>query len=119
MARFTDVFIQEGDSIDLPLPYDRTAGQGFLAGNLFAIAKNTGLSGATVPAVIEGVVRIDKTAAQTFAIGALVYWDDTAKSVTSVSTSNRRIGCCVTVAAAGGDAQAVVYLPGTVAPTGA
>jgi predicted RecA/RadA family phage recombinase len=119
MARFTDVFIQEGDTLDLPLPYDRTAGQGFLVGNIFAVAKVTALSGTVVPAVIEGVIRIDKTAAQTFAIGALVYWDDTAKSVTSVSTGNRRIGACVTTAAAGGDAQAIVYLPGTVAPTGA
>lgn len=118
MARYTDNYVQEGDLLDLPAPYDRTAGQGALIGNIFGVATTTVLSGATASFALEGVFKIDKTAAQTFAVGALVYWDNSAKSVTAVSTGNTRIGVAA-VAAAGGDAQATVRLNSAGAPTGA
>lgn len=118
MARFTDNYVQDGDLVDLPAPYDRTAGQGALIGKIFGVATTTVATGDTASFCLEGVFKIDKTAAQTFSVGDLVYWDDTAKSVTAVATGNTRIGVA-TVAAAGGDAQAVVRLNSAGAPTGA
>jgi predicted RecA/RadA family phage recombinase len=118
MARFTDNFVGQGDLVDLPAPYDRTTGQGALIGTLFGVATTTVLSGNTASFLVEGVVKVDKTAGQTFAAGALVYWDNTAKSVTSVSTGNTRIGAA-TAAALAGDAQCVVRLNAASAPTGA
>lgn len=118
MAGFNSAYIQDGDVLDLTAPYDRTAGQGALIGDTFGIACNTVLSGAVGQFATEGVFDIAKTAAQTFAQGALVYWDNSAKSVTAVSTGNRRIGSA-TQAAAGGDATARVRLSGCPAPTGA
>jgi predicted RecA/RadA family phage recombinase len=37
--------------------------------------------------------------ANTFAVGAVVYWDDTAKVVTSTASGNTRVGLAVTAAA--------------------
>lgn len=118
MPRLTDRFIQEGDVINVTAPYALTPGDGALVGNLFGIAADTAANGAAVNLITEGVFDIAKTAAQTFAQGALVYWDNAAKSVTSVSTGNYRVGCA-TQAAAGGDATARVRLNGVAVPTGA
>lgn len=118
MAGVNSAYIQPGDVVDLAAPYDRTAGQGALIGDTFGVAANTVLSGATAPFHTEGVWDLTKTSGQTFAAGALAYWDNTAKSVTAVSTGNRRIGS-VMIAAAGGDANARVRLSGAPAPAGA
>ena len=100
---------QTGRNITVAAPYNLTSGDGCLVGSLFGIASNTVLSGAAVPIDTGGVYAIKKTAAQTFAQGAKVYWDNTAKSVTSVSSANTLIGVA-TVAAAGADATATVRL---------
>lgn len=119
MPRVTDRFIQDGDVIPvLSAPYALTPGDGCLVGNLFGVALGAALISTPVEMATEGVWDIAKTAGQTFAVGALVYWDDAAKSVTSVSTGNRRIGSATAVAA-GGDATARVRLSGVPAPTGA
>lgn len=118
MARLTDRFIQEGKVLSVTAPYDLTPGVGALVGGLFGIAAGDAATGEPVELITEGVFDVAKTAAKTFAQGALVYWDDTAKSVTDVSTGNYRIGCA-TQAAAGGDATARVRLNGAAVPTGA
>jgi len=117
-ARFTDAYVQPGETLDLPAPYDRKGGEGALIGNLFGVATVNVAASSTIAFAVEGVFRLDKTASQTFAVGANVYWDNTAKSVTAVTTGNTRIGVAA-VAAASNDAQAVVRLNGAGAPTGA
>lgn len=118
MPRLTDRFIQPGDVLDITAPYALTPGDGVLVGDTFGVSLDTSANGTAGRMATEGVFDIAKTAAQTFAQGALVYWDNTAKSVTAVSTGNRRIGSA-TQAAAGGDALARVRLSGAPAPTGA
>lgn len=104
-----NLVMQSGRNITVAAPYDVTSGDGCLVGSLFGVASNTVKSGEAVPIDTGGVYAIKKTAAQTFAAGAKVYWDDTAKSVTSVSTSNTLIGVAIK-AAAGADATATVRL---------
>lgn len=118
MPRVTDRFIQDGDVLDVTAPYALTPGDGALVGNIFGVSLDTSANAAAARIATEGVWDIAKTAAQTFAQGALVYWDNAAKSVTSVSTGNYRIGVA-TKAAAGGDATARVRLNGVGVPTGA
>lgn len=118
MPRVTDRFIQEGDVLTLSAPYAVTPGDGLLVGSLFGIASAAAALNAAVEVQTEGVWDVAKTAGQTFAQGALVYWDNAAKSVTSVSAGNYRIGVA-TQAAAGGDATARVRLNGVGVPTGA
>lgn len=118
MPRVNDRFIQPGDVLDVTAPRALTPGDGALVGDTFGVSLTTSANGAAARIATEGVWAINKTAGQTFAQGALVYWDNTAFSVTAVSTGNRRIGSA-TVAAVGGDATAKVRLSGAPAPTGA
>lgn len=118
MARLTERFVQPGEVLEVAAPYDVTPGDGVLVGNMFGIALGAALTGAAVQIATQGVFKIAKTGAQTGAQGALAYWDNTAKSITSVSTSNYRVGCYA-AAAAGGDATATVRLNGVAVPTGA
>lgn len=111
-------YVARGRSINVTAPYQRNSGEGALIGNIFGVALGTVANAAKGDFAMDGVWDITKTAAQTFTEGALVYWDNAAKSVTSVSTGNTRIGVATAVAA-GGDATARVRLNGMGAPTGA
>lgn len=92
-------YVQDGDTLSLVAPYDRLSGQGMLVGSIFGVAAVDALSGASVEAEVDGVFDIEKVSAQAWTAGALIYWDDTAKNATSVSTSNKLIGVAVQAAA--------------------
>lgn len=112
-------FVQPGESLTLTAPVGGvTSGNGYQIGQLFVVAAATVAAGLPFVGAVLGVVTLPKTAAQVFAEGALVYWDNTAKSVTTVATGNLRIGAAA-AAAAGGDATALVRLNGMAAPAGA
>jgi predicted RecA/RadA family phage recombinase len=101
-------YVEKGCSLVLPAPYDRTAGQGALIGSLFGVAAVDVLSGVSASFQTRGVFDMSK-ATGAMAVGVKVYWDDTAKNVTTTSTSNTLIGV-TTQAAASGDATARVRL---------
>lgn len=92
-------YVQDGDTLSLVAPYDRLSGQGMLVGSIFGVAAVDALSGASVEVDVDGVFDIEKVSAQAWTAGALIYWDDTAKNATSVSTSNKLIGVAVQAAA--------------------
>lgn len=81
-------FVQPGNTITLTAPYARSGGQGALVGSVFGVAMSDVASGASGEFAVDGVFDLAKTASQAWAMGALVYWDDTAKSVTNSSNSN-------------------------------
>ena len=111
-------FVQNGEVMELTAPYDRLSGEGALIGALFGVATVDVLNGAAANFLIQGVVTIKKTSAQAWTQGALIYWDNTAKEATNVSTSNTRIGVAA-VAAANPSATGTVRLNGIGTPTGA
>lgn len=92
-------YVQDGDTLSLVAPYDRLSGQGMLVGSIFGVAAVDALSGASVEVEVDGVFDLEKVSAQAWTAGALIYWDDTAKNATSVSTSNKLIGVAVQSAA--------------------
>ncbi len=92
-------YIQDGAVVTLPAPYDRLSGQGVLVGQLFGVAQAGALSGADVAMVTRGVFELAKTSAQAWTLGVAIYWDDTAKVVTTPATSNTLIGKAMAVAA--------------------
>lgn len=94
-------FKQQGEAFGFVAPYARTAGQGVQVGAaLFGICTNDVANGASgVAKRGSGVYTLDKTSAQAWAIGDKLYWDNTNKVVTSVSTSNLYIGVAFAVAA--------------------
>lgn len=92
-------YTQAGERITLAAPYDVISGAGLLVGSIFGVAITDALSGASVEASVEGVFTLAKTSAQAWTVGALIYWDNTNKVCTTVSTSNKLIGVAMAVAA--------------------
>ena len=89
-------FVQKGNTLTFTNGSGSTiaSGEGVLlgAGGLFGVSNGTVLDTEDGEATISGVFKISKTAADTPAQWANAYWDDTAKKVTTVSTSNTLIG---------------------------
>ncbi|MBF0098347.1 MAG: DUF2190 family protein [Magnetococcales bacterium] len=105
-------FIQPGDTVTVIAPVAVNSGEGLLVGALFGVALSTAAINTNVEVLTEGVVDLPK-AAVAVTQGAKVYWDNTAKNVTTTATNNTLIGCAI-LAAAVGDATVRVRLNGAV-----
>jgi predicted RecA/RadA family phage recombinase len=92
-------FTQTAAVVSLPAPYDVLSGGGALVGKLFGVAVTDGQAGDDVAFNVTGAFDLPKTSAQAWTIGALVYWDDTAKAVTTTASTNVQIGHALAVAA--------------------
>lgn len=106
-------YIQPGDNITLSMPGDVASGAGVLVGAIFGVAQGAALSGQSNVLVRRGVFELPKVSAQAWAAGAKVYWDDTAKNVTTTVASNVLIGAAV-AAAANPTATGLVLLDGAI-----
>ena len=92
-------YVQKGENLTIAAPYDVASGGGVKAGLIFGVAACDALSGADVDLVTVGVFDLPKVSTDVFAVGAAVYWDNTAKLVTSTASGNTKIGVAVTAAA--------------------
>lgn len=92
-------YIQDGDTLTLTAPYTVAPGAAFKVGAIIAVATSAAASGATVEGLTRGVVDLAKVSAQAWTVGALIYWDDTAKLTTTTSTSNTLFGVAIAAAA--------------------
>lgn len=84
-------FVQVGEQINFVAAADLASGQGFILGAYFGVNTNPVKTGERGVARLVGVVRLPK-ATGAIAANTKVYWDDTAKNVTTTATSNRLIG---------------------------
>ena len=91
--------LQNGENLDLVAPYDVAAGAGFKVGSIVAVAASAALSGAAVVGVVVGVFDLAKVSAQVWTQGVVVFWDDSAKNVTTTSSGNTLLGVAVAAAA--------------------
>jgi predicted RecA/RadA family phage recombinase len=92
--------IQAGNIVTLTAPADVSAGAGVLVGSIFGVAATTVLSGASVECDTVGVFELAKVSAQQWAtVGLLIYWDNSAKNVTTTASTNKLIGVNVATAA--------------------
>lgn len=104
-------FVQKGDVVTLTAPAGGVVGgNGYLLGALFGVAEGDAVAADTFSLQTVGVVELPK-AAVAVAEGALVYWDNTAKNVTTTATSNKLIGHCALLGGSlAGDATTFVRL---------
>jgi predicted RecA/RadA family phage recombinase len=104
-------FIQVGDTMDVTLAGTKAAGDGHVVGALVGVLKSSGVNGDIVALALKGVYLMPKAAGQAQAQGVVLYWDDTAKVVTTNSNSgaNIKIGHAFEAALAG-DATTQVFL---------
>ncbi|PZR94164.1 MAG: hypothetical protein DI537_08730 [Stutzerimonas stutzeri] len=87
-------FIAPADPLTVPAPAGGViSGTAYLIGAaLFGIAGNTAAEGVGFPLHRQGVWSLPKAGSVNWAIGAKLYWDNTAKAVTNVATNNTLIG---------------------------
>jgi len=88
-------FILEGKTVDYTATADIVVGQVIPAVTAIAVAKTDIANGATGSVGITGVVEIAAINSVAFLFGDQLYWDDTAKQLTKVTTSNTPAGKCV------------------------
>ena len=106
-------FLQDGTIVPMTAPAGGVvSGTAYLIGGVVIAAMQDAAAGATFPALVDGCVSLPKAAALAIAEGALCYWDNTNKVVTSVATGNTLIGL-YTEAKAVDATVAVVRLNGT------
>ncbi|MCA1298508.1 DUF2190 family protein [Stappia indica] len=93
-------FVQQGKFVTVTAPAGGlNAGDGVLVDHLFGVAANSALEGEQVEIATDGVFDLDKDAGASLTAGAPIYWDDTAKVVTTTATANLRIGTALEAAA--------------------
>jgi predicted RecA/RadA family phage recombinase len=94
-----DNFVAEGKTLDLLAPYDRTTGQGFQVGSIFAVALGTALSGAAIRGKVDGIWTLAKLSTDEWAVGDKVYWDNSNKRCDTDPTVGMLIGVAYATAA--------------------
>jgi len=105
--------IQKGDTITVTAPYNVLSGQGVLAGALFGVAATDAANGTPVEIARTGVFDITALQTDTASQGAKIYWDNTARRLTTTATNNTLVGA-VTLAKTAVDTAARVLLDGVV-----
>lgn len=92
-------YVQPGETLTLTAPYQVAGGAGLLVGSIFAVATGDAASGAIVEGRTVGVYDLAKVSAQAWTVGALIYWDDSAKNCTTTASTNKLIGVAAAAAA--------------------
>ena len=105
--------LQKGRIISVLAPYAVSSGQALQVGALIGVASNDAVNGAPVEIDREGVYVLTAVAADTGAVGAKMYWDNTAKRITSTATNNTLVGC-LTEAKTNGQTTATILLDGAI-----
>ena len=83
---------QDGTTFKVLLVAVITSGTPLLMTDTLGVAKTNGAIGEEIAFQVEGVVELSKLSTSDLAQGQIVYWDDTAKLVTHVSSGNKRCG---------------------------
>ena len=103
-------FVQKGENITIDSPADVLSGAGIIVGNLFGVANGDAATGKPVVLSTVGVFDMTKTTANDITVGAALYWNDTAKEVTTTATGNTKVG--VAIAAKSGAGTVATRLNG-------
>jgi predicted RecA/RadA family phage recombinase len=92
-------FVQAGDTVNVPAPYDVTSGNGVRIGALFGVAVTDAVQGESVPIKTAGVFDLPKNTNNAFSVGENVFWDPVNRFCASEGTLN--IGVAVEEVAPG------------------
>jgi predicted RecA/RadA family phage recombinase len=104
-------YVQPGHALDLTAPAAVTSGDPVKIGSLIVIPAADAASGETFVGYCEGVYDVDKAAGSAWTEGLTLYWDDTNKVFTTVSTSNTKCGSAAAAAASGDTAGRIRLQP--------
>ena len=95
-------FVQIGNTISIPaVTVAVPAGGVYLAGALIGISHNSAEIGDPVDLALVGVYELPKVGADVVALGGAVYWNATAKLVTTTASGNTKLGVAIEAAGSG------------------
>jgi len=98
-------YVQHGGTLDVVAPSGGVvSGTAYLIGATFGVATTTAAVGEIFALRLTGVFTLPKTTAQAWTQLVALYWDDTAKKLTTTASGNTKVG----VAAAAADAAAAL-----------
>jgi predicted RecA/RadA family phage recombinase len=104
-------YVSPGHALDLTAPADVTSGTPVKIGGLIVFPAGDALSGETFVGYIDGVYDVDKATGSAWTEGLTLYWDDTAKKFTTVSTSNTKCAVAAAAAASGDTTGRIRMVP--------
>lgn len=94
-------FVQPGRILTIPAPVAIVSGEVVITGDIKGVAAGSAASGAPVDVETEGVFDLPKVGANSFGLGAKVYYDTATKLCTTTSSGNTLLGVAVAVAGSG------------------
>ena len=107
-------FVQPGDSLTFTAPSGGVvSGTPYLIGSLLVVATVTAAETLSFVGKATGVFILPKATGQAWAEGAKLYWDNSAKKMTTTSSGNTLAGS-VYIAALSADTTGYVRLDGVV-----
>ncbi|MDF2621411.1 MAG: hypothetical protein K0S00_4070 [Xanthobacteraceae bacterium] len=110
-------FVKHGDIVTMKAPYNVASGGGAQVGQLFGVTVATVAYQDDGEFKTTGIFDLTKIGSQAWAVGDLVYWDNTNKRCTTVATGNLLIGAAMAaVTNAAGNTVGQVRLNGVARP---
>ena len=94
-------FVHEGKFIDHTASVALAAGDVVVQGELVGVAVRALGVGELGALAVEGVFDFAKNTGVAYAVGVILYWDDTNNVVTTTASGNKAIGKAVRAAATG------------------
>ncbi|MGI2215684.1 DUF2190 family protein [Shewanella baltica] len=85
-------YVQDGKTISFTPTAAVVSGEAVLLATLLVVAIGAIAADTEGTGVTEGVFELPKKSTDVFAVGAAVYWDDTANEITSLATGNTLAG---------------------------
>lgn len=94
-------FVQPGNVITIPAPAATTSGDIVIVGELVGVACGHAAAAAPLDLALSGVYELPKVAADAVTVGAAIYYDATAKLLTTDDNegANEKVGAAVAAAA--------------------
>lgn len=92
-------YLGDGELITIAAPSPVVSGQGLLVGAFFGICLAATAQGQPLELWLKGIYQLPKNAAEVWALGAAIYWDNTAMLATTTAGGNTKIGVAVAAAA--------------------
>lgn len=92
--------VSSGSALSVDCPYATVAsGAGVLVGSIFGVALGDSVTGSSVEICRDGEWTLTAKSTDEFAVGDLIYWDDSNKECTITSTGNTLVGIATAVKA--------------------
>jgi predicted RecA/RadA family phage recombinase len=97
-----DNFVQAGNALTLTAPGGGVvSGTAYLIGSLLVVATVDADAGDSFVGQVTGVISYEKPGSQAWTEGAKIYWDNSAKKMTTTSGGNTLVGVAAEAVGAG------------------